>query len=303
LQSNEAIAHELVTLGEQLVRSTVSVRVGRGGAGSGVIWPASWFQAQASRGDADGLIVTNAHVARGGRAEIELWDGRTLGAEVTAIDDSWDLASLTVEAVDLPAAEIGDSDELRPGQLVLAMGNPLGLRNALTIGLIHAMPERAGQRWVQADIRLAPGNSGGPLADAAGQVIGINSMISGGLGLAVPSNAVRRFLRAARPRLGISLRPVPLLAANSTIAGLLILEVAAGSAAQRAGLGIGDVIVAVAGRSSSDPRELLDALAWDGPILPLEITRGGVRFTLDVALEPNEERSAGPANRSQTAAA
>lgn len=93
-------------------------------------------------------------------------------------------------------AEIGDSDSLRVGQLVVAVGNPLGLSGAVTAGLIHAIGPRrpAGPSLIQADLRLAPGNSGGPLADARGRVIGINAMIAGGLALAVPSSLVARFL-------------------------------------------------------------------------------------------------------------
>jgi len=176
----------------RLRRATVRVRghgepSGQHGGGSGVIW------------QPDGLIITNAHVARGPRASVELADGRTLVATVTARDDRRDLAALTVDATGLPAAVIGDSDALRVGALVLAVGNPLGLAGALTMGVVHAaLPDGPrGHGWVRADVRLAPGNSGGPLADAAGRVIGINSMIAGGLALAVPSNTVARFLRGS----------------------------------------------------------------------------------------------------------
>jgi serine protease Do len=172
---------------ERLRRSTVQVSAGGRGAGSGVIWAA------------DGLIVTNAHVVRSDRPRVELWDGREFEAEVAASDTRRDLASIRIAAGGLPAATAGDSSALRPGELVLAVGNPFGFIGALTTGVVHALGPLRGlgrQTWVQAAVRLAPGNSGGPLADASGRVIGLNTMIAaGGLALAVPSNAVADFLR------------------------------------------------------------------------------------------------------------
>ncbi len=182
------LGSELAAVAERLCRSTVQVLSARGGVGSGVIW------------DPDGLIITNAHVAHGSRATVKLLDGRVFEAAVTAKDPARDLAALKVEAADLLAATVGDSDALRVGELVLAVGNPLGLVGALTTGIIScnsALEAPSQQRWVMADVRLSPGNSGGPLADARGQVIGINSMIVGSLALAVPSNAVERFLRTS----------------------------------------------------------------------------------------------------------
>ena len=182
---SEKLASELAGLAGRLRRSTVRIRAGRTGAGSGVAWRA------------DGLIVTNAHVARSRRLSIVLWDGRSFSASIEAADPQRDLAALLVEASDLCPAPIGDSDGLRAGQFVFAVGNPLGLAGAVSTGIIHAVDSRRGTRgggWIQADVRLLPGNSGGPLADAQGRVIGVNSMIAGGLALAVPSSAVARFL-------------------------------------------------------------------------------------------------------------
>ena len=173
-------------VGEKLRRSTVQVFDGRRGAGSGVIWRA------------DGWIVTNAHVARGGTARVRLDDGRTLEAEVMARAAERDLAALYVQAHDLPAAEIGASTAVRVGEIVLAAGSPFGVRGAVSAGVLHgvgSVPRVGNQRWLQADLELAPGNSGGPLADASGRVIGINSMIAMGLGLAIPSQDVEQFLR------------------------------------------------------------------------------------------------------------
>jgi serine protease Do len=168
----------------RLARITVEVRgrgrgSGRGAAvGSGVIW------------HPDGLILTNAHVARADVAVV-LADGRVRPARLVARDVERDLAALVVDATDLPAAAVGDSSALRVGELVLAVGNPLGLVRALSAGLVHA----TGRRFIQADLRLAPGNSGGPLADARGRVVGLNAMIVGGLAVAVPSLEAQRFIR------------------------------------------------------------------------------------------------------------
>src|SRR5262249_15594153 len=124
-----------------------------------------------------------------------------------------DLAALHIRADDLPAARAVDSSQLRPGELVIAIGNPMGFVGALTTGVIHSVgPLHAlgGHSWVQASVRLAPGNSGGPLADAQGRVIGINTMVAGRLALAVPSNAVRRFLSSGSSDawLGVTVYPV-----------------------------------------------------------------------------------------------
>ena len=162
-----------------LARVTVEIR-GRAGAplGAGVIW------------HPDGLILTNAHVAQRD-VSVVLTDGRPRPARLVARDAERDLAALVVDASGLPAAEIGDSRALRVGELVLAVGNPFGLPRALSAGLVHAVDHRV----IQADLRLAPGNSGGPLADARGSVVGLNAMIVGGLAIAVPSETAWRFVR------------------------------------------------------------------------------------------------------------
>ena len=171
----------------RLVRaSTVAVHDERGrGSGSGVVW------------DARGLVITNAHVVRGRVATVAFADGRHVRAAVVGRDPDRDLAALRVDpsvAGDLTAARVRDSVTLVPGEIAIAVGNPHGVAGAVTAGLVH----RCNARWVVADVSLAPGNSGGPLADATGAVIGINSMIAGGLALAVPSAAVAAFLRALR---------------------------------------------------------------------------------------------------------
>src|SRR5215831_5701954 len=133
-------------IAEKLRRSTVQIHPhGRnGGQGSGVIWSAG------------GLILTNAHVARSNDVEIELWDGRRFPARLTARDTRRDLATLRIDGPPLEAAIPGDSTALRPGELVIAIGNPLGFAGALSTGVVHSISKQ----WIYADVRLAPGNSG-----------------------------------------------------------------------------------------------------------------------------------------------
>jgi serine protease Do len=259
---------------ERLRRSTVQVQTGQGGpawgAGSGVIW------------DADGLIITNAHVAREKTARVELWDGRSFPATVVTRDPRRDLASLRIEAGGLPAATAGDSGALRVGELVVAVGNPLGFIGALTTGVVHALTAR----WVHADVRLAPGNSGGPLADARARVIGINTMIAGGLALAVPSNSITRFLRrgAQGIGLGVVVRPVP--------QGILVLEVVPGSPAERSSLLIGDLLVGVNGRSLRSLDELGEAIQGaQGGVLKLQFLRGDRAVHREAAVHLEAQRA------------
>ncbi len=303
------IEKELATVAERLRHSTVQVRSRRYGGGSGVIW------------NPDGLIITNFHVVPRERATVELSDGRIFEAVVTAQDPQQDLAALRVEANDLPAAIIGDSDTLRVGELVLAVGNPLGLVGALTTGIIHTVSSTSTpkqgiseekiltphspfptphsplpiphsllptpQPWIIADVQLAPGNSGGPLTNAQGQVIGINTMIVGGLALAVPSNAVERFLQGGRlPYLGVTLRPVPVVLENKRLLGLLVLDVAFGSLAMAANLQIGDVLIGVCGQRFNSPSDLTSVLwhAAPGDLLPIEFLRNGKLYDRTVVL-------------------
>lgn len=282
------LTDDLVTTAERVRHSTVHVRNGQHGGGAGVIWRS------------DGLIITNAHVARGTTAVVELFDGQTFEAQVTSRDPQRDLASLSITADNLPAAPIADSDALRVGQVAVAVGNPLGLSGALTLGIIHAIAPAEGrgrETWVQADIHLAPGNSGGPLVDASGAVIGINSMIAGGLGLAVPSNAVQRFLmtQGERPRLGLTMQPVlvPVGTRRDGYRGLLVLEVAPESAADRAGVYVGDILIGVGGEHFGGPRDLDAALRSVDPrgTLVLDLLRGGKNQALPVVLSPQSQRT------------
>ena len=259
---------EFGEVAERLRRSTVQVHLpGERGIGSGIVWNAS------------GLILTNAHVARTQRLEVQLWDGRRYPAAVTARDPRRDLAALRVEnASALVPIEPGDSSSVRAGELVIAIGNPLGFAGALSTGVVHSigpLPGMGRQNWIRAAVRLAPGNSGGPLANARGQAIGVNTAIVHGLGVAVPSNAAAEFLRrGARPSLGVVLQPVRL--------GLLILEVDPAGAAAEASLRAGDILL-----GSFD--DLGDALDSASDVVRLRFLRGNSMRVREVCVRPRSE--------------
>ncbi len=189
--STGPLGTELEALASTLRQSVVEVRTRGTGAGSGIIW------------SADGLIVTNAHVARTEHATIVLWNGHELDGVVTAHDPRRDLATIAIDphTVTLSAATIGHPTDLRTGDLVVALGHPWGITGSIALGIVHEVETRRGApRWIRADIRLAPGNSGGPLTDARGRVVGVNTLIAGGLGVAVPATTVSRFLEQVEAR-------------------------------------------------------------------------------------------------------
>jgi len=268
-------------IAEQLRRATVLIHAGRRASGSGVIW---------SR---DGLVVTNAHVAHGSTAVVQLWDGREFQADVASRDPGRDLAQLRINATSLPAATVFDSSQLRPGEIAIAVGNPLGFVGALATGVIHAVgPVRGlGSRtWVQADVRLAPGNSGGPLADARGRIVGINTMVAGRLALAVPSNTVLDFLAGAPASnwLGITLYPtsVPRPSVSHRVFGLVILEVEPGSPAASASLLPGDILLGTEEKPFTSIADLAKALAGTGPrVLRINFLRGDYSRVRRVAIQ------------------
>lgn len=257
-------------IGEQLRRSTVLIHSGGGGSGSGVIWAS------------DGLLVTNAHVIRRPRPTVQLWDGREFAATVESRNSSRDLAQLRIDAMNLPAATAADSSEVRSGELAIAIGNPLGFVGALATGVIHGVGPLRGlgsQSWVQAKVLLAPGNSGGPLADARGGVVGINTMVAGRLALAVPSNVVRDFLSSnpSDGRLGVTVHPtfLPRPGSRPKTFGLVILEVEPESPASLASLLPGDILVGSEEKQFSALEDLARVLQGTGPrVLRLEFLRG-----------------------------
>jgi serine protease Do len=181
------IGTELATLATQLRSITVRVRNGNLGIGAGTIWKS------------DGLIVTNAHVATRSRSIVELADGRLFPAIRTHFDPQQDLAILKIAATNLPTAAIGNVERLRVGELVMAVGNPFSDPGAVTTGTIYANQPRS----IVADIQLYPGNSGGPLADCLGRVIGINTMIVNGLAVAIPIANISEFLERSEHQPGV----------------------------------------------------------------------------------------------------
>jgi len=267
-----SLGGELAEVAERLRRCTVEVRGAGPGTGSGVIWRS------------DGLIVTNAHVATSSRHTVELADGRIFKAELIHRDPRYDLAGLQIAASALPSAESRNASSLRTGELVLAVGNPAEATGAFTVGVVSARPKPT-DVLMRAFIRLAPGNSSGPLADARGRVVGINSMVVGGFGVAVTSSAVERLIVGDRRRnIGVTLRLVGLREGGVPALGLMVVELEAGGAAHLSGVLVGDVIVRVNGKSLNSPEQLSDAIQLAAHALSLDVLRGGRLEVIKFAL-------------------
>ena len=275
---------------EALRRSTVRVTSGRAkeqeGDGSGVVLTGA-------------RVVTNAHVVRGERVTVESWEGDRVPASLLKIDRGRDLALLGAPGLAAPAAILGESNRLHVGAPVVAVGNPLGFTGAVSSGVVHLIgPVHpfSGLPWIQADVRLAPGNSGGPLADYQGQVVGINTMIvAGGLALAIPSRRVQAFLSQATSgrSLGVVLRPV--LLANKAV-GLMILELVSGGGAESASLLPGDILIGANGsrfRSVDDLQNAMDE-APDA-LLRLDFYRAGQKAMRHVTVSVAPQRASSAA--------
>ncbi len=286
------------------------------GQGSGVIL------------DQEGTIATNYHVVAGAtRLQVTLQDGRQLSARVAGTDPDTDLAILRVDETGLPAAQLGDSDALEPGDWVMAVGNPFGLDHTVTVGVVSAK-ERSGvgvatyEDFIQTDAAINPGNSGGPLVDLDGRVIGINTAIrtsdggSNGIGFAIPSSTLKGVLpdllaegRVSRGWLGVSIqRLTPELARSFGVKpgeGVLVSDVVDDTPAEKAGLRAGDIIVALNDESLDSHTELSQRIAAldPGDTVALELLRDGKRTTMDVTLaerppqDGETEESAPPAQR------
>ena len=269
---------------ERAQRSVVQVRSGGRGIGAGVIW------------DPDGLVMTNHHVVAGGRRNVTvaLHDGRTFDAKMVKSSGSLDLALLRLsgETTNLPAAPIGDSDALRVGELVYAIGHPWGSVGAVSAGIVGGVGEIRGRgssaRYVRSDVTLAPGNSGGPLLNARGEVVAINAMVFGRMALSITGNAAGAFAAAERrPRLGIGVLPVEVPASlhgEAGASGLVIATVEDGGVADRSGLLVGDVLLAIADEPLDGAGTLLEALARAGDTVELRIMRGGKIVVMNVSL-------------------
>lgn len=270
---------DLSRLAEAARQSVVEVRNGSRGVGAGVIL------------DDAGLVLTNAHVVAGGRRGASLSvvvDGeREFDAGLVRGDRGLDLALLHLDGApdDLHPCRFGDSDALRPGELIFAVGHPRGRLGAVTAGVVSDRPRRGGISYIRSDADLAPGSSGGPLLNAGGEVVGINAMISDSSAISIPSNVVESWLSGdgvrkgeRRPRLGVRL-----LAAESG-EGLVIYAVGSGSVAEDSGLIVGDVLIAAGGRPLRGIRDLHAALARAGGSVRLDILRGGTTSVVEANL-------------------
>ena len=268
---------------------------------------------------ADGLVVTNAHVIdRADTVTVTLRDGREYKGRVLGADPLTDVAVVRIEAQNLPTAPIGNSDTLRPGEWAIAIGNPLGLDNTVTAGIISATGRSSAQigipdkrvGFIQTDAAINPGNSGGPLLNQQGEVIGVNTAIIGGsqgLGFAIPINTAQRIAqelisqgKVSHPYLGIQMRNLtpelkrqlnddPNSPAKVMVdRGVVVFRIMRNSPAAQAGMRPGDVITQINGQAVSTAEEVQQAVESStvGSTLQLQINRGGQSVAL--AVKPGE---------------
>jgi S1-C subfamily serine protease len=284
---------------EAVAPSVVNVEVPRRGSGSGFLLTP------------DGFALTNSHVVAGApRVEAKLPDGRVLPAHVVGDDPDTDLAVIRVDAPDLAPVRLGDSSALRVGQLVVAIGNPYGFQCSVTAGVVSALGRSLRSRTgrlmdnlIQTDAALNPGNSGGPLVDSRGEVIGVNTAVilpAQGICFAIPIRTAQfvagRLIKDGRIRrgfLGLGGQTAPLprnhvrLHRLEAATGVLVLSVEPGGPAAAAGVAEGDVIVAFAGRPVAAIDDLQRLLA-EGPIgarTTLTVLRRGEKRELEVTPE------------------
>ncbi|MEZ4408252.1 MAG: trypsin-like peptidase domain-containing protein [Polyangiales bacterium] len=284
----------------------------RAGSGSGVILRP------------DGVIITNSHVVDGAtRIRVRLHDGRTFNARTLGIDRATDLAVLRVEATGLPVVRLGDSDAVRAGQIVLAVGAPFGLEATVTHGVVSASG-RGGlgvnqiEDYLQTDASINPGNSGGALVNLRGELVGVNTMVVGrgqGIGFAVPSRLVSHVSdqlvatgRVVRGWIGIAAQDISVdiqRAFGPVRSGAVVNALDPEGPAARAGVQLGDVIVAINGRPVHDRHDMVREVASRavGERLTLTVTRDRQRreFAVTTAMRPGE--SAAPATPPATPAA
>jgi len=275
-------------------------RAGRAGVGSGVVIAP------------DGYVLTNSHVVEGAeRLELTLPDGRSLGGRLLGSDPATDLAVVRADAADLPPATLGDSASLRVGQLVVAIGNPLGFQSTVSAGVVSALGRSLRSRTgrlieniIQTDIALNPGNSGGPLVDSRGRVVGINTAIiamAQGISFSIPVNTAKWVVaqlltvgRVRRSYLGFVGQRRPIDRRLARARGLAIeaaVEVVAvepSSPAAAAGLGEGDIVVAVEGRPVTSVDDV-HRLLTDWPIgRPVRLTALRRTELVEVTVTPAE---------------
>ncbi|WP_219898256.1 HhoA/HhoB/HtrA family serine endopeptidase [Phormidesmis priestleyi] len=267
---------------------------------------------------ADGRVVTNAHVVEGADSVVVvLTDGRRLRGEVVGTDRVTDLAVVKIDATGLPTARLGNSDNLLPGQAAIAIGNPLGLDNTVTQGIISATGRSSADvgvpteriNFIQTDAAINPGNSGGPLLNSSGEVIGVNTAIiqgAQGLGFAIPINTVKRIAeqlatkgRVDHPYLGVQmgeLSPELRSQINQSNAGfkvnqdsgVIVIAVAPNSPAARAGLRPGDVIQSVNNVAIQSSRQVQEQVEASSIGNPMQITVKRGNQTEAIAVKPEQ---------------
>jgi S1-C subfamily serine protease len=295
----DAYSQIVAGVAERLTPKVASLRVPHGsgeGLGSGVVFTG------------DGFLLTNAHVVgRASAGTASFSDGTSVPFRVVGADPLSDLAVLRANGPTPEPAELGEADQLVVGQLVVAVGNPLGLAGSVTAGVVSALGRSLPARGrviedvIQTDAALNPGNSGGALADASARVVGINTAVAGvGLGLAVPVNdttrriisALMRDGRVRRAYLGLAMTPGPVPAAwrerLGRKTGLLVAEVVAGGPAARAGLRKGDLLLTVASKPVAVAQDLQRLMFSDAIGRPLSITVMRNGALVDVIAEPSE---------------
>lgn len=267
--------------------------------------------------DPRGIIVTNNHVIDdAARVQVNLKDGRTLVGEVLGSDPATDVALVKVEAENLPFATMGDSEKLKVGQIVLAIGNALGLPGAPTVsmGLIGALgrplpgTDFVVEGLIQTDAAINPGNSGGPLADLQGKVIGINTAMipfAQGIGFAIPSETIKRIIdqitqhgRVVRPWMGISGMDVNKFVARrynlSVERGVLLAEVLHDAPARGAGLRVGDILVKIGELKVECMKDLVSAISHlsIGDEVSVQFVRNDASYETTLRLREGPERVA-----------
>jgi serine protease Do len=268
--------------------------------------------------DSLGFVLTNHHLVSGpGRIRVRLADRRELPARFVGSDASTDLALLKIEASGLPSVPLGDSDALRAGDWVAAIGNPLHFEHSVTVGVVSSKGRKifdlSFDSYIQTDAAINPGNSGGPLINAAGEAVGINSAVSSegqGIGFAVPINIAKEVLlqlkahgRVSRGYLAVQLQELDpelvRLFALGASTGAMVLDVLAGGAGEAAGLRRYDVITAVSSEPVKDGDQLIRRIAAlaPGSTVVLQVTRDGKSISLPARLGERQETEGSPSPR------
>jgi serine protease Do len=334
LDAIENFSSSLETLAQRVNRSVVKiVNTGYGLSEDSDSRNTSLLTRQRATGSgviltADGYIVTNAHVVQGARRirvqlpvserasrqshSVVKPPGTVLDAKLVGVDRETDVAVLKIEATDLPYLALGDSRELRQGQLVMAFGSPLGLENSASLGVVSAVARQlksdSPMIYIQTDASINPGNSGGPLVDMSGRVVGLNTLIlsqsggSEGIGFAIPSDTlhnvytqIRKEGHVHRGQIGASVETItPLLAAGLQLTqdwGVLVADVTPDGPADKSGLKPGDIVLSLNGRTMENARQLEVGL-YRFPVgdkVNLEVLRGANRLTLDVSVTAEDD--------------